>query len=485
MDRTRPLAAPCAGPSKTLTAAAQRSETPGDYLKVTAQALPPPNALPEGTATLKLPQRALTEPLVFELLGERATRFRCRGTWVIGTSAAASLRLHDPFVSGSHLRCTVRSDGVWVEDLGSKNGTRLNGIEIRAGLITPGMCLHLGRQRLLLFRQHPPRSSVPSVPETARRPGGMVGQSQSFQEAVRHLPTYAALEQPVLVLGETGVGKELVARALHDEGPRADAPFVALNCASIPEQLAESELFGHAKGAFTTALSKHRGAFARAGDGTLFLDEIGELPLALQAKLLRVLETRAFAPVGAEIAQPMRARIVAATHCDLPAAVERGTFREDLFHRLSVFQVNIPPLRARPDDISALLSHFVADTERQLRRQIRVESCAFEAAISHPWPGNIRALRNALLRAAVLGDGVITGALLVPRAAHRGEDKDGITVPRGDFATMKRALLRRLVEEHGSIRKAAVAIGVPRSTLGAWLRGPPEEVCALSPSALP
>ena len=131
------------------------------------------------------------------------------------------------------------------------------------------------------------------------------------------------------------------------------------------------------------------------------------------------------------------------------------------------------------------MSHFVADTERQLRRQIRVESCAFEAAISHPWPGNIRALRNALLRAAVLGDGVITGALLVPRAAHRGEDKDGITVPRGDFATMKRALLRRLVEEHGSIRKAAVAIGVPRSTLGAWLRGPAEEVCALSPSALP
>ena len=458
---------------------------------MTAQALPPPQALHEGTATLKLPQRALHEPLVFELLGERPTRFRCRGTWVIGASATAALRLHDPFVSGSHLRCTTHGNGVWVEDLRSKNGTRLNGIQIRAGLVTPGMCLHIGRQRLLLFRQrsptsarHPDAASPPTSPPPPT-PGGMIGQSKVFLDAIRHLSTYATLPQPVLVLGETGVGKELIARALHDDGPRASEPFVALNCASIPEQLAESELFGHAKGAFTTAIKKHHGAFARAGAGTLFLDEIGELPLSLQAKLLRALETRAFAPVGGETAQPIAARIVAATHRDLPSAIERGEFREDLFHRLSVFQLELPPLRQRPEDIPALVSHFVTQTERELRRPINVEACAFEAASSHPWAGNIRALRNAILRAAVLGDGVITGAVLVPRAAHQVQEPDGITVPRGDYASMKRALLRRLVEEHGSIRKAAVAIGVPRSTLGAWLRGSEEEVPASASSPLP
>jgi len=442
----------------------------------------------DATATLKLPNSAVKDALIFELLGERTTRYRCRGTWVIGTSATATLQVHDPFVSGSHLRCTVRSDGVWVEDLHSKNGTRLNGIQIRAGLVTPGMCLHIGRQRLLLCRQCPsPPACTPNVP-TAPPPSphaGMVGQSGAFLEAIRHLSVYAALQQPVLVLGETGVGKELVARALHDDGPRASEPFVALNCASIPEQLAESELFGHAKGAFTTAIKKHHGAFARAGAGTLFLDEIGELPRPLQAKLLRALDTRTYAPVGAEVAHPIAARIVAATHRDLPRAIELGDFREDLYHRLSVFQLELPPLRERRDDIPGLLAHFVTQTERELRRPVSVEPCAFEAARSHSWAGNIRALRNAILRAAVLGDGVITGALLVPRGSHRCAKEDGITVPRGDYATMKRALLRRLVEEHGSIRKAAVAIGVPRSTLGAWLRGRDDELSISSPSPLP
>ena len=275
----------------------------------------------------------------------------------------------------------------------------------------------------------------------------------------------------MLVRGETGTGKELAARALHDHSPRAAGPFVALNCGAIPEGLCESELFGHVKGAFTGAVRAHQGAFTRAGGGTLFLDEIAELPLPLQAKLLRVLETRRLVPLGGEAELPAEARIVAATHQPLETLVAAQRFRGDLFHRLGALQVELPPLRERSDDIPALLEHFAAHLTGELGRPVFLTPAAVAAAVGHAWPGNIRELHNNLLRAAAAADGPLTAADLVPAA--RAAAPPAIAVPRGTYAEMHRALLHRVVDEAGSIRKAALQLAVPRSTLAAWLHAAP------------
>ncbi|MCA9716090.1 MAG: sigma-54-dependent Fis family transcriptional regulator, partial [Myxococcales bacterium] len=234
----------------------------------------------------------------------------------------------------------------------------------------------------------------------------------------------------------------------------------------------ESELFGHVRGAFTGAHRDHAGAFARAGGGTLFLDEVAELPLPLQAKLLRVLETRRVSPVGAEREFEVDVRVVSATHRPLERWVRDGQFREDLFHRLSVLTINIPPLRARKGDLALLIQTFSRSISDELGRVVQLEREALDAAELFPWPGNIRELRNALLRAAALTDGPICKRALLPRRATGpvNGDANTITIPRGTFTEMKRALIRHYLAEHGSIRKAARVLGVPRSTLGAWLK---------------
>jgi len=272
------------------------------------------------------------------------------------------------------------------------------------------------------------------------------------------------------VHGETGTGKELTARALHSQGARAAGPFVAVNCGAIPDGLAESELFGHVRGAFTGAHRSHTGAFSRAHGGTLFLDEIAELPLLLQAKLLRVLEIRRVVPVGGEQESPVDVRVIAATHQDLGLLAATGKFRSDLYHRLGVLQLTVPPLRERSEDIPALLHSFADDLTADLGRTVHLTTDALTVAQLHDWPGNIRELRNALLRAAAECDGPITGADLVPRA-RRSFTSGLVAVPRGTYAEMQRHLLSEVLRETGSIRRAAQQLAVPRSTLAHWLRG--------------
>ena len=283
----------------------------------------------------------------------------------------------------------------------------------------------------------------------------------------------APLPQAVLVRGETGTGKELAARALHSEGPRVTGPFVPLNCGAIPEGLFESELFGHVKGAFTGATRVHTGAFVRAHGGTLFLDEIAELPLPLQAKLLRVLETRRVSPVGGEAEVPIDVRVVAATHQPLEALVAAGRFRGDLYHRLGALEIDLPALRQRRSDIPALLEHFAAELAIDLGRPVVLTPAAVTAATAHDWPGNIRELRNAVLRASANCDGPLTATDLIPPAragsGRASDDPPAIAVPRGTWAQMHRALLHQVVDEAGSIRKAAAQLAVPRSTLAHWL----------------
>ena len=293
----------------------------------------------------------------------------------------------------------------------------------------------------------------------------MVGQSASMQEVRRLVRRFAGLAQPVLVHGETGVGKELVALALHRLSGRT-GPFVAINCGAIPDSLAESTLFGHVRGAFTGALRDTPGAFARAAGGTLFLDEIGELPRRLQAMLLRALESRTMTPIGAARELSIEARVVTATHRDLESMAQAGDFREDLLHRLRIFEVRVPALRERPSDIAELLRHFCEQASAEHHRPIHVTSAALLAATDLPWPGNVRALRNAVIRAAALSDsGQLSAADLLadrrpPRAWRLAETRSHV----------QDQLLADAVRLHGSIRKAATALGIPRSTLGARLQ---------------
>lgn len=408
--------------------------------------------------------------------GRRHSLPRCEPL-VIGSAPDCQLRLADPFVSSRHARVRYLKAGAYrLEDLGSTNGTQVDGVPIGRALLEPGMRIEVGGVQLGVTRidrtAEEPRPRRTAGVAQAHVPAGhrMIGRSRAIREVRRTLEKFAQLALPVLIHGETGTGKELAAQTLHEFGPRFAEPFVAINCGAIPESLFESELFGHRKGAFTGAHRDHEGAFVRAGAGTLFLDEIGELPLLAQAKLLRVLETRIVAPVGAEVELSIACRVVAATHRDLAEMVRAGSFREDLYHRLGVLELVLPPLRRRRNDIPILLDHFVAEAALELGRELVVTREAAKAALTHAWTGNVRSLRNAVMRAAALAEGPIEPGLLIPSEVGPvvGEF---IRVPRGDYASMTAALIQHVVAEEGSIRRAARVLGLPRSTLGHWVCG--------------
>jgi two-component system, NtrC family, response regulator AtoC len=239
--------------------------------------------------------------------------------------------------------------------------------------------------------------------ERPSAPAELIGSSTIMQKIVELVDRVAASDVGVLVTGESGTGKELVARAIHRRGPSADGPFVAVNCAAIPEPLIESELFGHAKGAFTDAKGQRRGLFAEANGGSLFLDEIGEMPLAMQVKLLRALEEKSVRPVGSNASVAFDARVIAATNRDLEAAVQERTFREDLYYRIHVVQIDVPPLRARGGDILELAQHFVrVAAERQKKPVSGFSSTVAEKLLAYAWPGNVRELLHTMERAVAL-----------------------------------------------------------------------------------
>jgi DNA-binding NtrC family response regulator len=236
--------------------------------------------------------------------------------------------------------------------------------------------------------------------------GQLVGRTPAMIEIYKRIGQAAATRATVLVRGESGTGKELIARAVHANSSAADEPFVAVNCTALPSTLLESELFGHVKGAFTGAVSSRRGCFAAAGRGTVFLDEIGDTTLEFQSKLLRVLQTKEYQPVGSEQIQQTQARVVAATHRDLERLMTEGTFREDLYYRLRVLEITVSPLRERIDDVPLLVAHVLAAVGRALEVQApHLSADALTVLMAHPWPGNVRELENCLTRAAVLASG--------------------------------------------------------------------------------
>ncbi len=233
--------------------------------------------------------------------------------------------------------------------------------------------------------------------------GGMIGKNRNMLNVYQLIEKVAPTPSSVLVTGESGTGKELVARAIHNLSKRKDAPFISVNCAALADSLLESELFGHEKGAFTDAVAMRKGRFELANSGTLFLDEIGEMPTALQAKLLRVLQERSFERVGGNTTLEVDVRILAATNKDLKDEVEKGNFREDLYYRLNVIHIHLPPLRERVDDIPALVNHFLQKNATRLNRErIEISAEALRLLVSLPWEGNIRELENTIERAAIL-----------------------------------------------------------------------------------
>src|SRR5262249_51134094 len=275
------------------------------------------------------------------------------------------------------------------------------------------------------------------------------------------------------ILGETGTGKELVARTIHEKSSRRDGPYITLNCAAVPAELIESELFGHEKGSFTGAASRHLGKFEQANEGTLFLDEIGDMPLAMQAKLLRVLEQGEVERIGADKPIKVNVRVVVATHRNLEEQVKQGNFRQDLFHRIFVFPIALPPLRERTEDIPALVEHFAAQIVRQNGwKEISFDPAAISALQKHVWPGNIRELRNVVERLLLFAeDSRVTAATVHTAMPTPIAGESGLAVPgTGTLAErveqVERQMILDEIKRHNqNITNTAKALGLERSHL--------------------
>jgi transcriptional regulator with GAF, ATPase, and Fis domain len=316
----------------------------------------------------------------------------------IGKSSDNDLVLPDDTVSRHHCEILRTPRGLLVRDLGSTNQTRIGRSKVTEATLEAGATLTVGDVELVL-RADARRTSV--MPSDSTRFGDVVGPSIAMRSIFGVLERIAPSDATVLIEGETGTGKDLIARAIHSESPRKGNQFVVVDCGAVSYSLIESELFGHERGAFTGAIAARAGAFETAGRGTLFLDEVGELPLDVQPKLLRVLESGEFRRVGGNRPQKSEARIVAATKRNLREEVERGKFREDLYFRLAVVPVTMPPLRVRREDVPALVDAFLDAARKRDPRlaDIKIGPETRSALAAHDWPGNVRELRNVLDRA--------------------------------------------------------------------------------------
>jgi formate hydrogenlyase transcriptional activator len=299
-----------------------------------------------------------------------------------------------------------------------------------------------------------------------RRFEQLIGNSPALETVLEHVKRVAPTGSTVLIQGETGTGKELIARAIHNISPRCGRPFIKLNCAAIPLDLLESELFGHEKGAFTGAIAQKLGRFEMADQGTLFLDEVGDIPQALQPKLLRVLQEQEFERLGGSRTHQVNVRLVAATHRNLLEMTKRGEFRSDLYYRLNVFPISLPSLRARREDIPLLVKHYVELSIRRTGRQVdTIPQETMDALKSYPWPGNIRELQNLIERAVILSnDGVLPNPLPVSAIEDLSTSRPPSTLKENE-----RDLILRALEDHGWMvggsSGAAAKLGVKRTTL--------------------
>jgi DNA-binding NtrC family response regulator len=373
----------------------------------------------------------------------------------VGTDGGNDVVLEDPYVSGFH--CVLERVGrtVVVRDHQSRNGTFVAGVAIEREPLTPGTCVRLGDHALVALGT--PRRGATPLEQLAGRSAVM---RRALGETLRAARTSASL----LLQGESGSGKELFARLVHEASPRARGPFVAVDCGAIPRELLESELFGHERGAFTGAAERRTGVLQQADGGSLFLDEIGELPPEQQARLLRVLETRRVRRVGGSGEEPIDVRVLSATHRDLRSSAGlSGGFRLDLFHRLCGMEVRLPPLRERIDDLPLLLQRFLVEAEHAGP----VDASLVPALRRYHWPGNVRELRHAVQRAALMGDGKLRIEHLLP---HRPLRMMHPLEPHAQPSPPTRASIEHALGQGRSLREAAAILGVARSTFYDRLR---------------
>jgi two-component system response regulator GlrR len=393
---------------------------------------------------------------------------------LVGSASSVDLVIADPTVSRLHAELEPRRDGLWIRDLGSRNGTFVNGIRVAGARVPDGAKIQLG-STVIALNTAPTASAVPLWPEA--RFGPLLGQSVVMRELFATLARVAASDSTALVFGETGTGKERVAQAIHEASARANAPFVIVDCAALPEHLLQSELFGHAKGAFTGAVGARAGAIESAAGGTLFLDEIGELPLGMQPALLRALESRTVRRLGETAQRHVDVRFLSATHRDLRSMVAAGAFREDLYFRLAVLPITVPPLRERMDDIELLLEHFLPHQGAAERRELLGD------LLDRPWLGNVRELRNFVERAATFGAARAlamaepssarpSAAPALPSAEAGADVLAAFEKPYREFRDdVERVYVDRLLARHGgSVSAAAQAAGIDRTYIHRLIR---------------
>jgi DNA-binding NtrC family response regulator len=389
----------------------------------------------------------------------------------VGKSEGVDVVLRDNTVSRAHAEILRVAGGTLLRDLDSTNGTFVGGVRVREVYLEPGARFRVGNSQLVYA---PEDEALEIAPSAAVQLGDLFGVSVAMREVFGAIERVAPTDVTVLLHGETGTGKELAARALHARSRRADGPFVVFDCGAVAAELVESELFGHERGAFTGALAARPGVFEAADEGTLFIDEIGELPLALQPRLLRVLEQREVRRVGSNQPRTVDLRVVAATNRDLRAEVAAGRFREDLYYRLAVVELRLPPLRERLDDVPRLAAHLL---ERAgVDERIRGVSPEVEALFAqYWWPGNVRELNNVLLRAVPFCDGDTIGLDALPPsirdlppAPAPWPDVSGLPLKDARdvlLAAFERQYLVDLMERHrGNLTRASRAADMdPRS----------------------
>jgi len=377
---------------------------------------------------------------------------------LVGTSAACALKLTDPQVSRRHLALEPTRDGLKLVDLGSTNGTRVDRVRVRECFLEGEEFVSLGATALRIEAVAPAGGPAPE----ATGFGKVFGQSDAMRRLYPLMKRLAQTEVPVIIEGETGTGKEALAEALHEAGPRAKGPFEVFDCTAVPPNLIESELFGHERGAFTGATAQRKGVFELAQGGTLLIDEIGDLDLALQPKLLRALESREVRRVGGDRWLPADVRVIAATRRNLDLEVQAGRFRDDLFHRLAVARIELPPLRDREGDVELLARQFWRELGGDVRQ---LPEGVLARWRSGEWPGNVRELRNAVARLHALGEEARTGEA-APKAA--GTLESALSLPFIQardrvLAEFERRYVERLLEQHGGdVAKAAAASGIGR-----------------------
>ena len=379
----------------------------------------------------------------------------------IGKDSSCAVQVSDPFIMDRHARLEVKGLQLLIKDLRSTDGTFVNGAQILEAILKDGDLITLGSSDFVIHDS-----------KTVKKDFSLTSRCEFWKEQLNTLGSVAQTKFPVLLLGPSGTGKDVIAQALHASGPDSNSAFVSVNCLALTETLVESELFGHVKGSFTGAIADRKGAFESARGGTLFLDEIGDLTYGLQAKLLRALENNEIRPVGSDRSVKTDVRILAATHQNLYQKIREGSFRSDLYYRLNVITIETPALKDRLEDFDELLYSFA----RQMK--VRFSFNAIQTLKKHDWPGNIRELRNVVARASALFpkkyiENHHIDILLnkKERLAHlptgvnysaSGNDSNQMSVIK---EIEKQMILKRLAANHGNQKRTAVDLGMPKSTL--------------------